>query len=490
MDAKKTYCNPLPIPDLPRGKDGWYNAERGMFSHENKPSSVTWPDYRSISDPTVFYYDNKWYLYPSYGMAWVSEDFCTWEHHRTEPYCPKYSPSVIRWNGKFLLATWCSPLYEADSPLGPFRELGPLVLPDGREVFPNDPGIFADEDGRLYLYAFEAPPQPGSRYFCSTIMGYELDRNDPTRVLRGPIPVVRMDPAARPWERSGNANQNTHFAWVEGPHLVRHGGRYYLICAAPNTEFESYCMEVFWSDDPLSGFVCQKKNPLTIHKTGLVRGCGHGCVEHGPDGTLWAFYTVATPYAHMYERRIGMDRVEVDENGELYCPYGVTDVPCAAPGTRDAGRPLGLLPLTGWRRPTVSSAAPGRDALYACDGSSLTWWQPAADDPAPSLTINMTDPYLCSAVRIFFRDVGLDYAAGARPGPIRYILEGAADGAPDVWFPLVDRTASDTDFNIDYRAFNEVSCRYLRLRITGAPAGITPGVIDFTVFGRADDSAV
>ena len=63
IDAKitlNTYCNPLPVPNIPRGKDEWYPLERGMFSHENKPASVTCPDYRSISDPTVFYYDNKY----------------------------------------------------------------------------------------------------------------------------------------------------------------------------------------------------------------------------------------------------------------------------------------------------------------------------------------------------------------------------------------------------------------------------------------------
>lgn len=30
-----------------------------------------------------------------------------------------------------------------------------------------------------------------------------------------------------------------------------------------------------------------------------------------PDGSLWAFYTIPMPCAHLYERRIGMDRVVV-----------------------------------------------------------------------------------------------------------------------------------------------------------------------------------
>ena len=42
-----------------------------LFSHDIPPEGVNTPNYRSISDPTVFYHDNKWYLYPSYGMAWV-----------------------------------------------------------------------------------------------------------------------------------------------------------------------------------------------------------------------------------------------------------------------------------------------------------------------------------------------------------------------------------------------------------------------------------
>ena len=52
-------------------------------------------DYRSISDPSVLYYDNKWYLYPSYVMAYVTEDFITREHIRCKPYNMHYSPCVV-----------------------------------------------------------------------------------------------------------------------------------------------------------------------------------------------------------------------------------------------------------------------------------------------------------------------------------------------------------------------------------------------------------
>ena len=149
-NKRHTYCNPLSIPSLPRGKDDWYPYESGMFSHENKPESVTVSDYRTISDPTVYYYDNKWYLYPSYGMAWVTEDFENWEHIKTEPYCPKYSPCITRWKDKFLLTSWHCPLYVGDSPVGPFTLLGEFVLPDGTQFVPCDPCIFTDDDGRSF----------------------------------------------------------------------------------------------------------------------------------------------------------------------------------------------------------------------------------------------------------------------------------------------------------------------------------------------------
>lgn len=487
MQMGLTYCNPLPIPDIPWGRDAWFAGEPGMFSHENKPKDVKGPDYRSISDPTVFYWDNKWYLYPSYGMAWVSEDFCTWRHIRAEPYCPKYSPSIIPWKNRFLLTSWNNPLYVSDTPTGPFESLGAFIMPDGSEYLPCDPGIFRDDDGRIYLYAFSAKQIPGSRFFASQILGYELDQDTPTKIIRGPELILEMNPAYK-WERSGSANQNKKFGWCEGPHLIKHDGRYYLIYAAPNTEFENYCMAVAYSDkDPLSGFVRQKRNPLTFHDKGIVRGCGHGCVEHGPDNTLWAFYTVAVPYLHIYERRIGMNLVKVDENGELYCPHGITDVPTIAPGQINAGAKAGYLPLNGWCRPTASSSAPGRDSLYACDGSALTWWQPEKDDSEPMLLCDLMDPYLVGAVRIYWRDIGLDYASGVRPGAFRYMIEGCEEDIPEHWITLCDRTQSENDFNIDYRTFPEISCRFIRLRIVGTPPGIVPGVIDFSVFGYMED---
>ncbi len=478
-----TYVNPIAIPDIPRGKDNWYRFEHEMFSHENKPKDDNTPDYRSISDPTVFYYDNKWYLYPSYGMAWVTEDFKTWKHHRTEPYCPLYSPCITPWKDKFLLTSWNCPLYVGDTPVGPFEKLGSFIDINGNEFVPCDPCIFTDDDGRIYLYAFGADAPDKFK-----IIGYELDKDEPRRVVQGPVDILKMDPRQKPWERFGTHNQDIDFGWVEGPHLLKYNGRYYMIYAAPDTCARNYCMAVYYSDEsPLYGFICQKKNPLTIHTNGIVSGAGHGCVEVGPNDTLWAFYTVATPIGHMYERRIGMDMVAVDENGELYCPFGVTDTPQYIPGyVREPlknGNSPELYNLTGGMRPITSSTAPGRDAIYATDENNLSFWQPSDDDKAPTVEVDLMGEYYVGSVRLFWRDIGLDYAKGIVPKPVCYILEGCYNGE---WFTLCDGQNNNEELNIDYQSFEMRKCNRVRLNITSWGKGLKIGLIDFAAFGRKE----
>ena len=483
--AAHTWCNPLPIPQIPRGKDEWYRGEPGMFNHENKPARDTYPDYRSISDPTVFYHGGKWYLYPSYGMAWVSEDFQNWKHHRTDPYCPKYSPTIVPWKGKFLLTSWNCPLYLADNPLGPFELLGDFVLPNGTPFKPCDPGMFADDDGRLYLYTTERWRREGSDEREMLIVGYELNPNDPCHIIRGPVRILTLDAEHKPWERMGLHGQDTSFGWVEGPHLLKHNGRYYMIYAAPDTRMANYCMAVYYSDiSPLDGFQCQRRNPLTLHTSGIVSGAGHGCVEHGPNGSLWAFYTIATPCTHHYERRIGMDLVDVDENGELYCPFGVTDTPQYVPGYIEnptvEGNSPALYPLTGGIRPKASSNAPGRDPFYATDESNRSWWQPAHGDNEPWIELDLEAAYRVSALRLFWRDVGIDYAKGIVPVPIGFVLEGARQGE---WFTLLDASDAAEEKNIDYRIFEDAVCDRIRLRITSRNRDMEIGLCDLAVFG-------
>ena len=265
---RKTYCNPLSIPSIPRGTDGWQIMD---FTGE-EPS-----DYRSISDPSVLYENGRWYLYPSYGMAYVSNDFTNWKHIRTTPYDMKYSPVVVPFRGRYLMTSHSHGLYVSDSPLGDFEYTGDFILPDEKPFRPVDPALFVDDDGRLYLYFFMMEKSQHKRAFISGSCGVELDGDDPRRMKDEPVILSRFD-RRNVWERFGEHNQDTLCGWVEGQWMFKRNGRYYLIYASSGTEYTNYCMAAYDIDltkasyfvifIPAVGFVGRMLYPLVYRLTG------------------------------------------------------------------------------------------------------------------------------------------------------------------------------------------------------------------------------
>jgi len=121
-------------------------------------------------------------------------------------------------------------------------------------------------------------------------------------------------------------------------------------------------------------------------------------------------------------------------------------------------------------------------ALCPDCGSLRTRWQPEAGDEEPVLTTALPPAATVRAIRIAWRDVGLNTTKGINPGPFRYRVE--AQGANNQWTTLIDRSASTEDLLIDYRECPPTTAGNVRLVIVGAPQGITPGVEEFTVFGE------
>lgn len=476
----KTYCNPLPLENVPEGRS------LDMALVGGNPD--LYPDYRSVSDPGVIYDGGKWYLFPSYSVAWVSEDFVHWKHVDLGLPCLGYSPAVVKFRGKWYLNGYCqSELYVADDPLGPYTLCGRLTDPSGKEMKPADGCFLADGD-RLYMYWCGMIPNDGKDIEANMAnFGVELNADRPWEFLHDPVVINSFDPK-QVWERYGEYNQNARIGWVEGPWAHKIGSRYYLLYAACGTEFSAYANGIVYSDEgPLSGFRPQRRNPLTEKRSGLVRGAGHGCLVDGPNGTLWTFYTNIFCYNFKYERRISMDPVGVDENGELYCP-ATTETPQLAPGEQphpELGNGTGWLPLTVLQWPTASSHAPGREPIYASDESFLTWWQPAADDPTPCITFRLGDAsrYELKALRLIWRDIGMESREGILPGPFRYVAEYAPTPDLQHWEPLIDASDHTKDLCIDYRELCGELAYGVRLRILGAPKGITPGLVSLTAFG-------
>ncbi|MBQ4090200.1 MAG: family 43 glycosylhydrolase [Clostridia bacterium] len=506
---ENTYCNPIVLPDYPNlkviskgggflsgnwGREGKEFVSERQLAWEAAGNTGPMPkpdlsmfgdrtfvreaenDVRATADPSCMYYEGRWYLYCTSGMVYDSDDFIHWTPHYDETWLPisePMAPTVEAFRGKFYATANSVPLHVSDSPLGPWKRVGEWVLPDGREMLANDPMIFRDDDDRLYLY-----------WGLGTgIFGAELDPEKPNHLITHPKHLFDFD-GNHAWERMGTNNENWGMGCMEGSWMYKKNGVYYLIYSVCGTEYYSYCMGAYVCDSPLGDFVLQKKNPVSRSDRGLIRGGGHGSIVDGPNGTIWCFYTIPVSIDHLFERRIGIDPVGIDEEGNLYALTGC-DVPQYGPGVKadpEKGNAVGIGSCSSFTVTKASSYEKGHRPMYAIDEVLHTWWQPTEGDAEPWFALSLRSDYFISAVRLMWKDAGLNFDKGVKPGPYKYVIEGAS--ANGDWFTLVDASENDVDLSVDYRTFDEVRINKMRIRILSWPEGVTPGIMNFTAFGE------
>ena len=273
------YCNPVPLPSLQEAFPAGTQSTDGGFTD-------TPVCFRDCADPEVLYFEGKWYMYPSQGQAYVSEDLRHWE------YCPidieyplGYAPGVTCRNGKFYLTS--SPnlmgrvarIFEAPAPLGPFRFIGSPVDMEGKPLEHYlDPALFTDDDGRMFLYWGCAPAEGG-------IYGMEVDPERPWQGI-SPIKTLIVFNGDHLWERMGDYGEVIDFGWNEGVSMFKHEGKYLLLYSANGTVCRHYTIACYIGESPLGPFR-EPTSPLLLKSSGIVCGTGHGGMFPGPDGSVW-----------------------------------------------------------------------------------------------------------------------------------------------------------------------------------------------------------
>lgn len=497
---KNTYCNPLSLPDYEKIEEDWpfqgqYIPVTKGYSGAEKPFfDVSRRPFRSVADPDVLYYEGKWYIYGSTDVCYVSDELLNWKAYPLKPhrfdvteragysedidiFTKRYHSSWIAvavtcFKGKiYLLPSGSATLYTADNPLGTFVKAGDIVYPDGTNCSDiPDPAFLADGD-RLYLY-FGSGIETG-------IQGVELDADKPWKMKQKPVRLVEFE-AETGWECTGARYENKKVGWIEGGGALKKNGRYYLYFSANGVTYDSYNMGCYYSDESaLSGFKPQKNNPFCEKTKGICKAAGHGSITTGPNDTMWIFYTSVASSVHMYERRIGMDKVVINADGEL--EVITTDTPQWAPGIigkEQADNSTDLYPLTFQNPAWATSAAPGRDPIYVTDESMATWWEHDEGDNVRQIIVNLRADYEVSASRVLWKEIGENY------GPIKYKIELADDYETDEWRLALDMSENDEDYLNDYRTFDAKKGRYAKLTIVDIPKDMKIGVISFTVFGK------
>ena len=275
--------------------------------------------------------------------------------------------------------------------------------------------------------------------------------------------------------------------------MTKWNGTYYLQYAAPGTDWKTYGVGVYTSKNPLGPFTYYEGSPVLVHKNGLINGSGHHSIVEGPDGTIWAIYTLLyRNWNRMFERRIGMDPVGFDKQGNMIIS-GPSETPQWAPGIRAEPwkeNDSGSIHLSEDKNYTVSSEAPGRDAPYAVDNNSRTWWAPAEDDDEPWVIFDLgsasEQQYIIDSARLLFTLPARLKDEDSPDRIRRYKIEVSPDG--ETFETVVDKTRNDRDNAVEFDEIGPVQGRYVKLTITGWPGDVPIGVIEFTVFGRPGPS--
>lgn len=201
-----------------------------------------------------------------------------------------FAPAISHHNGTFyVICTMVDAggnfIMTAKDPAGPWSD--PIWLDfDG-----IDPSIFFDDDGRAWIVNNGNPPD-----------------NKPLYQGHRAIWIQEFDPAAnkmigpRSIIVNGGADISTKPVWIEGPHLYKRNGWYYLCCAEGGTSVH-HSQVILRSKAPTGPFSPWDKNPILTQRDldgnakHAVTCTGHADLEIGPDGNWWAVFLACRPYA-------------------------------------------------------------------------------------------------------------------------------------------------------------------------------------------------
>lgn len=170
----------------------------------------------------------------------------------------------------------------------------PVFLPEVKGI---DPSFFFDEDGRAYIVNNDDAPDGKPEYSGHrTIRCIEFDvENDCTTGER----KVIVNKGSRP---------ENNPIWIEGPHLYKINGTYYLMCAEGGTGVHEWHSEViFKGETPFGPFVAYEGNPILTQlnldpaRENPITCAGHADIVEDGNGQWWAVFLADRPFKEDYE---------------------------------------------------------------------------------------------------------------------------------------------------------------------------------------------
>lgn len=162
----------------------------------------------------------------------------------------------------------------------------PIVLNDVRGI---DPGIFFDDDGKAYIVNNEEPSYPPEYNGHRAIWIREYDWKNGKTVGQKQVVIDK-----------GVCKEDKPI-WIEGPHIYKIKGIYYLMAAEGGTE-DWHSEVVFTADKPFGPYTPCKINPILTQRLlpkdrkNPVTSSGHADLVQSAAGDWYAVFLACMPY--------------------------------------------------------------------------------------------------------------------------------------------------------------------------------------------------
>lgn len=258
------------------------------------------PDPSIICVDGVFYIANSTFEYfPGVSIS-ASKDLANWERVA----CPLNNLQLLDMRGNPKSGgVWAPCLSHHDGmfylvftnvrnwSVGPFKDTHNYITtapaiegPWSEPVYINssgfDPSLFHDDDGK--------------KYFVNMEWDYRRDDDEQfSGIILTEIDPISFKPISEPIKIFKGSDRGL----VEGPHIYKHEGNYYLITAEGGTSY-NHAMTVARSEKIEGPYQLHPDIHLVSSKgdsNAYIQKAGHGSLCQGPDGRWWAAFLCGRP---------------------------------------------------------------------------------------------------------------------------------------------------------------------------------------------------
>ena len=201
-----------------------------------------------------------------------------------------FAPAIEFHDGTFYILNTCVDcggnfIITASDPAGPWSD--PVWLDDLR--YGIDPALFIDEDGSAYIVN-NGPPDREPEYEGHRAVWIQRFNLETLETFGERVVLI-----------DGGVDFSQQPIWIEGPHIYKVDGRYFLSAAEGGTAV-NHSQVVLVGDDPMGPYEPWDQNPyltqrdLPADRPDPITSAGHADLVQTPNGDWWATFLAVRPY--------------------------------------------------------------------------------------------------------------------------------------------------------------------------------------------------